>query len=67
MLLSLTEAIKHNLVAKILKLSPSENKTFITIKDILPKVSALTHYDPDATQYHLVTDLSNNAVDTALH
>ena len=50
MLLTIIEAIKHNPAPKILKLSPAENKTFVTKKDILAKVSALTHPDPGVTQ-----------------
>ena len=34
---------------------------------MLAKVSALTHPDPVATQYHLVTDSSNYAVGSVLH
>ena len=63
----LKEAIKHNLTAKTLELSPAEEHAFVTVKDILAKISALTYTDPDATQYHLVTDISNYAVGVALH
>lgn len=37
------------------------------MKDILAKVSALTHPDPDAKKYHLVTNSSNYAVGAMLH
>ena len=67
MLLPLTEAIKHNPAAKTLELGPPEKEAFIKIKDILAEVSALTHPDPNATQFHLVTDSSNYAVGAALH
>ena len=67
MLLLLTEAIKNNPAAKTLELGPPEKEAFIKIKDILAEVSALTHPDPNATQYHLVTDSSNYAVGSALH
>ena len=56
MLLSLIEAIKQNPAAKVLKLSPAEKEAFAAVKDILTKVSVLTHPDPDATQYHLVAN-----------
>ena len=67
MLLPLTEAIKHNPAAKTLELGPLEKEAFVKIKDILAEVSALIHPDPNATQYHLVTDSSNYAVGAALH
>ena len=66
-LLALTEAIKHNPATKTLELGPPEKEAFTKIKYILAEVSALTHPDPDATQYHLVTDSSNYAVGAALH
>ena len=66
-LLPLTEATKHNPAAKTLELGPPEKEAFTKIKDILAEVSALTHSDPNATQYHLVTDSSNYAVGAALH
>ena len=66
-LLPLTEAIKHNPAAKTLELGPPEKEAFVKIKDILAEVSTLTHPDPNATQYHLVTDSSNYAVGAALH
>ena len=56
MLLPLDETIKHNPVANILKLSPAENMAFVTMKDILAKVSVLTYPDLNAAQYHLVAD-----------
>ena len=59
-LLSLTEAIKHNPAAKTLKLSQTENKAFYAIRDILAKESTLT-------QYHQVTYHSNYAVGATLH
>ena len=66
-LLLLTETIKQNLTAKVQKLNPAENESFVAVKYILAMVSVLTHPDPDATQYHLVTDSSNYAVGAALH
>ena len=56
MLLSLTEVIKHTLAAKMLELSSSEKQLFVTIKDILAKVSVLIHPDLETTQYNLVTN-----------
>ena len=65
--LPLTEAIKHNPAAKTLELGPSEKEAFTKIKDILAEVSALTHPDLNATQYHLITDSSSYAVGAAQH
>lgn len=66
-LLSLTETIKNNPAAKVLKLNPAEKESFVAMKDILAKVYALTHPDSDAKQYYLVTDSFNYAVGAALH
>ena len=49
------------------ELSLVEKQTFVTVKDILGKVSALTHPDPEAIQYHLVMDSTNYAVGVTLH
>ena len=66
MLLPLSETIKQNPPAKVLKLSPAEKEAFVAVNDILAKVFVLTHPDLDATQYHLVTDSSNYAIGAAL-
>ena len=66
-LLPLTEGIKQNPTANVLELSLAEKEAFVAVEDILAKVSVLTHPDPDATQYHLVTDSSNYTVGTTLH
>ena len=66
-LLALTEAIKQNPAAKVLKLSPGEKEVFVAVKDILTKVSVLTHPNPEAAEYHLVTNSSNYAVGAPLH
>ena len=48
-LLPRTEAIKQNPAAKVLKLNPVEKEAFVAFKDILAKLSVLTHLHPDAT------------------
>ena len=66
-LLPLTEAIKHNPAAKTMELSLAEKQASVTVKDILTKVSALKHPDPEPMQYYLDTDSSNYVVGGALH
>ena len=67
LLLPLTEAIKQNPTAKVIKVSLAEKEAFVVVKGILAKATVLTHPDPDATQFHLVTDNSNYAVGAGLH
>ena len=45
----------------------AKRQAFVTVKDILAKVSALAHPDPDAMQYHLVIDISNYVLGVALY
>ena len=66
-LLPLTDVIKHNLTTKILKTNSTENKTFVTIIDILAQISTLTPTDPNADQYNLLAYSTNYFVGAALH
>lgn len=67
LLLPLTELIRYNQTAKSPQMNSTQREAFDNIKNTLAEIIALTHPNPKATQYHLVTDSSSYATGAALH
>lgn len=55
-LLPLTELIKKPPQSKTLQLTDVEKEAFLSIKNVLKKLTALLYLNSDVTHYHVVSD-----------